>query len=362
MPLIEFGDKGNGPLASLELGTKYTTTSFPEDLSESPYFILFRAKKDYRMSSLQQALQEQAPGTGEYDPNTGNLVGGNSGNSFLGKIGSGIRKVGQFFETLENAGFRISLPSHAFALPIPASLQTGYNANYDSTSELGAAGNLAKAAAEAFERTDRAFVEDLKSAVEKANISNEDLKGTLGQMGMSVVEGTDISTLVGTILGQAAAGTAGAGIGAAAGAAAGNIGRGALVGLGVARNPHLANIFQGVNFKTHSFQYKLIARSKKESDAIRDLIRNFKYHMAPSYKAGFNDHIFEYPSKFEIQMRAGDYLFEFGESVLTAFNVNYTGEGGPAFFEQTNAPYAVTIDLSFTETSIVTKKEIRQGR
>jgi len=361
MPLIEygkFGEGGSGPLASLELGTKYTTTSFPEDLSESPYFILFRAKKDYRMSSLQQALQEQGPGPGGSDSTTGDV----GGNSFLSKIGSGIRKVGKFFDTLENAGIRISLPSHAFALPIPASLQTGYNANYDSSTGLGAAGNLAKAAGEAFERTDRAFVEDLKSAVEKANISNEDLKGTLGQMGMSVVEGTDISTLVGTILGQAAAGGVGAGIGAAAGAAAGNIGRGALVGLGVARNPHLANIFQGVNFKTHSFQYKLIARSKKESDAIRDLIRNFKYHMAPSYKAGFNDHIFEYPSKFEIQMRAGDYLFEFGESVLTNFSVNYTGEGGPAFFEQTNAPYAVTIDLSFTETSIVTKKEIRQGR
>jgi len=359
MPLIEFGDKGNGPLASLELGTKYTTTSFPEDLSESPYFILFRAKKDYRMSSLQQALQEQGPVPGGSDSTTGDV----GGNSFLSKIGSGIRKVGKFFDTLEGlgAGIRISLPSHAFALPIPGSLQTAYNANYDSTTGLGSVGRMAKDAGEAFERTDRAFVEDLKSAIEKANLSRDDLKGTLTQMGMSVAEDSNIAGIVGALFGSAG-GSIGAGLGAAAGAAAGNIGRGALVGLGVARNPHIANIFQGVNFKTHSFDYKLIARSKKESDAIRDLIRNFKYHMAPSYKAGFNDHIFEYPSKFEIQMRAGDYLFEFGESVLTSFNVNYTGEGGPAFFEQTNAPYAVTISLSFTETSIVTKKEIRQGR
>lgn len=355
MPLIEYGEfgkGGSGPLASLELGTKYTTTSFPEDLSESPYFILFRAKKDYRMSSLQQALQEQAPGT------TGNLVGGNS---FLSKIGSGIRKVGQFFETLENAGFRISLPSHAFALPIPGSLQTGYKANYDSTSGIGPGGRIAQRAGEVFERTDRAFVEDLKSAIEKTNLTSEDLKGTLASLGIAAADSEALLPALGALLGSAA-GSAGAALGAGAGAAAGNIGRGALVGLGIARNPHLANIFQGVNFKTHSFEYKLIARSKKESDAIRDLIRNFKYHMAPSYKAGFNDHIFEYPSKFEIQMRAGDYLFEFGESVLTDFNVNYTGEGGPAFFEQTNAPYAVTISLSFTETSIVTKKEIRQGR
>ena len=82
--------------------------------------------------------------------------------------------------------------------------------------------------------------------------------------------------------------------------------------------------------------------------------------MSPEYKA--QDHLFNYPSQFEIQLRAGDYLFEFGDSILTNFTVNYNGEGAPYFFEETNAPYSVSIDMSFRETSIVTKKEIRQGR
>ena len=82
--------------------------------------------------------------------------------------------------------------------------------------------------------------------------------------------------------------------------------------------------------------------------------------MAPEYK--FNNHVFNYPSQFQIKIRAGDYLFEIGDSVLTDFDVNYTGEGAPYFFEDTNAPYSVNITLSFVEDTIVTKKEIREGR
>ena len=82
--------------------------------------------------------------------------------------------------------------------------------------------------------------------------------------------------------------------------------------------------------------------------------------MAPDYSS--SNHIFNYPSQFQIILRAGDYLFNIGDSVLTSFDVNYTGEGGPYFFEDTNAPYSVAINLSFTEDTIVTKKEIRQGR
>ena len=127
-----------------------------------------------------------------------------------------------------------------------------------------------------------------------------------------------------------------------------------------ARNPHIANVFTGVNFRQHSFEYKLIAKNKKESDAIRDLIHNFKYHMAPDYRA--SDHVFTYPSKFQILLRAGDYLFKIGDSVLTTFDVNYNGEGAPYFFEDTNAPYSVSIVMTFIEDTIVTKREIRQGR
>ena len=103
-----------------------------------------------------------------------------------------------------------------------------------------------------------------------------------------------------------------------------------------------------------------IAKNKKESDTIRDMIFSFKKAMAPSYTLG--DHVFQYPDQFDITLAAGNYLFKFGRSVLTQFDVNYTGEGTPAFFEETGAPYSVTLSMSFQETEIVTKREINQGR
>jgi hypothetical protein len=349
MPLIEFGNGDSGPLASLEVGTRYTTTTFPEDLSESPYFILFRAKKEYRLSDLQQVQLNSYEN--EYGTQSV-FAPGSTVNNIINRVGSVVNKVGGFFETLEGAGVKVSLPSHSFALPIPANLATSYNAQYDTPS-LGPLGAAARNIGASFEGDRGSIYSSIREALESSGeLNSENLRGVLTNLGVAVAGQADVSAIAGAAIGGP--------VGAIIGAAAGNVGQGALAGLGIARNPHIANVFTGVNFKTHSFQYKLVAKSKKESDAIRDLIRNFKYHMAPSYAAG--DHLFEYPSQFEIQLRAGDYLFEFGDSILTDFTVNYNGEGAPYFFEETNAPYSVTIDMSFKETSIVTKREIRQGR
>jgi hypothetical protein len=42
--------------------------------------------------------------------------------------------------------------------------------------------------------------------------------------------------------------------------------------------------------------------------------------------------------------------------------VDYTGEGTPAFFEDSGAPYSVVLNMTFKETSIVTKREVSNGR
>jgi hypothetical protein len=350
MPLIEFGSGASGPLASLEVGTKYTTTTFPEDLSESPYFILFRAKKEYRLSKLQQvqlSSYENQFGTQSV------FAPGSKRQNILNRVSGAVNKIGGFFEALEGVGINVSLPSHSFALPIPANLATAYNAQYD-TPGIGPLGVEARNIAQGVQNDpSTSLYASIKQAMEnEGTLDSESIRGILANLGVAVTGQTDVAAILGGIIGGAP--------GAALGAAAGNIGQGALLGLGIARNPHIANIFTGVNFREHNFNYKLVAKSKKESDTIRDMIRNFKYHMSPEYKA--QDHLFNYPSQFEIQLRAGDYLFEFGDSILTNFTVNYNGEGAPYFFEETNAPYSVSIDMSFRETSIVTKKEIRQGR
>ena len=388
MPTIDFGKGADGPLASLEVGAKYDTTYFPSDLSEAPYFIVFRAQNKYKMSEL-GTVKTKFSGIGDYLASSAEDLAGlaeaalesiasegsavqqgatraaiQQGTSSMaanaaraagtkGLLATGISAAGGFAKALDKLGIEISQPAHSFALPIPSNLQTQYNAQYNTDDPIGALGQVGRGLGANFQ-PNQGLISDLGSAISQSNaLSGDNLKGVLANLSVGAL-GSDVGTsaLVGSVLG---------GIGAAgAGAALGSLGTGILRGAGIARNPHIANIFTGVQFRKHNFTYKLVAKNKQESDTIRDLIRNFKYHMAPDYRA--SDHIFTYPSQFQIIIRAGDYLFKIADSVLTTFDVNYTGEGSAYFFEDTNAPVSVTISMAFTEDTIVTKREVRAGR
>ena len=383
MPQINFTSPGaDGPLASLEVGAKYDTTYFPGDLAESPYFIIFRAQNKYKLSEL-GTVKTKFTGITDYaiatfdsaveglqsltterrtrpedafagPPAPDGSRPGESSTSPGNLLATGIKAVGGFGKALEKLGIELSQPAHSFALPIPSNLSTQYNAQYNNAQELGALGQVGRSIAGNFEATGEGFISDLNAAISNSNaLPDGTLQGILANLGVAAL-GADVGTsaLVGGL-------TKGVG-GAAVAGALGSLGTGVLRGAGIARNPHIANIFTGVNFRNHNFSYKLIAKNKKESDTIRDLIRNFKYHMAPDYRQA--DHIFTYPSQFQIIIRAGDYLFKIADSVLTTFDVNYTGEGAPYFFEDSNAPYSVTINMSFVEDTIVTKREVRAGR
>ena len=357
MPTINFGTGADGPLASLEVGAKYDTTYFPQDLAESPYFIVFRATKKYKASQLADIKVNYATEETEFGTIRGAAIkdDGSEG-GILEKVGSALKTVGNYAKKIEAAtGLSLTQPAHSFALPIPNNLGTGYNAQYNNVAELGAVGSLARTAAEGFSNESGSIIKDIVDAVKNASNENitKELTGLAASSAIAAAAQGAVPTAFAGLL-------AGGGIGAGIGLALGALGPGISRGLGVARNPHLANVFTGVGFRKHNFQYKLIAKNEKESEAIRDMIRNFKYHMAPEYT--FQNHVFNYPSQFQIILRAGDYLYKIGDSVLSDFEVNYTGEGAPYFFEDTNAPYSVTMSLSFTEDTIVTKKEIREGR
>lgn len=314
---------GGGPLIKLETPATYNVRKFPDDIADTPYFIVFRSVSKSSLGGI------------------------------LGRFGANLPSGGGFGATLvRNTLNNITIPHKGIALPIPTTLQTSYNAQYNDAS-LGPLGAIGKRVGGNYSGpSDGSYYKGLANAVRGANISQADVTGAASSMVMGGVEDGGLAALVGGLLGGPG--------GAAAGGAAAALGRGALAGAGVARNPHLASVFTGVNFKRHNFQYKFVANNPNESNTLQAIIKDFKYAMAPRYQAG--DHIFQYPNEFDITLAAGAYLFKIGRSVLEDFTVDYTGEGTPAFFEETGAPYSVTLNLSFKETTIVTKREVGQGR
>jgi len=237
-------------------------------------------------------------------------------------------------------------------LPIPANLGVEYSAGYSNES-LGALGAMAQGSMGGAELG--AAGSDLSSFIsEKVAAAKNAFK----------TDKSDAQVKSGTIVAGAAAvvgATAGAGLlgGALAAGGVANIGTGLMQNEGIAINPHMAVVFQGVDFRTHSFQYKFIAKNQEESDRLKELINVMKENMLPEYKfgterAGF---AFKYPNEFTIEFssKLSPYLFDIGTSVMTGLSVNYNGEGIPTFFETTGAPVSIDITMSFQETRILTR-------
>jgi len=269
-----------------------------------------------------------------------------------------IETLGQFviFSIFEDYQYQRDVSekqkiSQRIILPLPADLQTGYNSTYENQ-DMGIVGNAA-----AQNGRDLAFNKDSISEFLSNTKDSVTSQGALKGFGVQFAQSEAapiVSALLGSALGGVGGGAAVAGITAGAQQAI----SGALAGKGIARNPHMAVLFKGVDFRTHSFSYRMIANNQKESDIIRQIIYSFKRAMAPEYQA--ESHLFRYPQQFHIGFNKDKYLFKMNQSVLTSFNVNYHGEGA-AFYHTVGdeeAPVSVTITLGFTETKIVTKAEI----
>jgi len=241
----------------------------------------------------------------------------------------------------------------SIVLPVPSNLQVEYGVGYQNE-ELGALGAMAQ-----------------------GSMGGAELKGAMGDISSFVSEKiaaakdafkndtTDASVKAGTVAlgGAAVAGAIGGG-GLLAGALAAGGVSGVFTGLlqdeGLAVNPHMAVVFQGVDFRTHSFSYKFLAKNQVESDRLKELCNVMKKHMLPSYafgteRAGF---AFNYPDEFTIEFadKIRPYLFDIGTSVMTGLTINYNGEGIPTFFEQTGAPVSIEITMTFQETRLLTRE------
>lgn len=134
--------------------------------------------------------------------------------------------------------------------------------------------------------------------------------------------------------------------------------------MGKVVNPHMANLFQGVGFRPFTFTFDLVAKNAAESKNIREIIKRFKFHMAPDLgKPTGGNRFFNYPDNFLIGLfsPSQDYLFKISTCVLAGCEVDYGATSIPSFFLDTGAPVAIKLTLTFKELEIMTKARINQG-
>ena len=132
-----------------------------------------------------------------------------------------------------------------------------------------------------------------------------------------------------------------------------------------AQNNFSEAIFEKINARSFSYTFKLIARNRDEAKDINKIIKFFKFHMHPELDMANGGRYFRTPSEFEIHYAYNDqknnYLHELSRCVCSDVEVSY-GDGDFQSFRQFDgegaAPVEVSLALTFTETTVLTKKEI----
>jgi hypothetical protein len=257
-------------------------------------------------------------------------------------------------------------------LYIPQNLGTDYGVNYNQV-DLGALG--VEAAASIGSQSNEEIVSALQSAASSS--SPEAIFNTIGS-GINAANG-----LIGT---------------------GGNVNGSQLsaIGQGLAFNPFMEQVFQGVNFRNHSFSFKLIARNETEAKEISEIVKFFKRAMSPKLEGSSAGSItatsqsdtsnaaalrnrsagsryLKVPNRFKIKFeRSVKYsnsgqikvtsdsiqeipgLYKFKECALTNVQVSYTPDGQYVSTDSTYVP-AIQLDLRFVEMSIITRDDYDGG-
>ena len=119
-------------------------------------------------------------------------------------------------------------------------------------------------------------------------------------------------------------------------------------------NPNAEMLFQGPSIRDFAFEFTMIARSKKEGEEIRKIIRFLKVGMAPKFE---NTSFLANPDVFQLEYKNGvgefDMLktvnqFNPGGLALTAMNVDYAPNGYWSAYTDSQ-PVALKMSLNFTE-------------
>jgi hypothetical protein len=238
----------------------------------------------------------------------------------------------QFIAKSTEGALSNTISGATIRLPLPAGLSTDYHPQY-STPDLGAgaAGNAIKA-------FDRGIYGNTDIAAGAA------AGGTLAGAGL-----TAVGAAVKGVLGDTGA------LGAAA----------LKVGAGLAQNPNKIVLFTGVDFRDHSFSWKLTPRNRAESNSIRTIIEMFTYYSHPDFFLG--GLYFKYPEYFEIAFKRDDYLFKLRPSVCNGIKVDYHPQSYASYVRNADgtgapAPTEVTLSMQFKEVEIINKSYLNQSQ
>ena len=223
----------------------------------------------------------------------------------------------------------------AIAMFMPASINTSYGANYTDT-EIGM---VTEGAIQAYEKFAQG---NMRGGIDEIGALSDELADGLGLLALNT-------------------------IGALPGFA--GVREASEMRKGVILSDRLELAFKGIDKRKFEYSFKMIPKSQREAEEIRNIIFAFKSSMMPEFQGGDSTgRKLIVPNTFDIEYmwNGGEnhFINRVSECVLTNMTVSYggdrykthegiDGDGAP--------PIETTISLSFSELELITREKVHQG-
>jgi len=219
-------------------------------------------------------------------------------------------------------------PAEFISLPLPDNLSFAFNVKYQErdTGIMGDVMNSSVAQAAINESANKKGAERMKSA------------GSALINSLSELTGDDATSAAGQVAMRA---------GFAALESANDI-AGGLAGqiVGSIPNPHPTVFFKGMELRQFQWSWKFVPRSEQEANDLTQALTMIKRFILPEKENNF----LKYPKMVQ-PIIEGDNVAMYGtfkKALVSAFSVNYTGEGQSAFFVD-GQPVSILCNMTFQE-------------
>ena len=132
---------------------------------------------------------------------------------------------------------------------------------------------------------------------------------------------------------------------------------------GKAITPKMELMFSGIGRREFSYEFIFIPKSAEEAEVVKEIIYEFKYHMASDFIEGSGMREMDIPSTFDIAYhylgKENESLNKISTCVLESVGVEYGGERFQA--HKDGVPFQSKLSLKFKEMEIITKSRIVEG-
>lgn len=123
-------------------------------------------------------------------------------------------------------------------------------------------------------------------------------------------------------------------------------------------NPHLVNVFQGVNLRTHHFHWELSPTSSDEASTLLNIIKTFRLRMHPEKKSN-SDFILNFPDQVYVTFYGSSFLYPVFKAVVQDIQINYT-DGRPNAWFTDGAPVTFSLDITLQEVESLIREDFEQ--